>query len=111
MCDANDEPLGQSKIAVQAPISGDTWSSFQRMPPFENASGNGFHGSASICTYSSLTFCFMALSSLQRRSVYDGCAPAVYRAEPVSQLPPRGMAATSSPAFLTVRRETFRVLR
>jgi hypothetical protein len=39
MCGANDEPAGQSNIAVQAPTSGETCRSFQRMPPCENASG------------------------------------------------------------------------
>jgi len=39
-----EEPAGQSKIAVQAPISGEACSIFQRIPPWESASGNAFQG-------------------------------------------------------------------
>jgi hypothetical protein len=58
----NDEPAGQSKIAVQAPTSGETCRSFQRMPPCENGSGKGFHVSWSIWTYSSFVLGFMVSS-------------------------------------------------
>ena len=40
---ANDEPVGQSNIAVQPPTSGETLSSFQVIPPSLKASGKGCH--------------------------------------------------------------------
>src|SRR5947209_384344 len=51
-------------MAVQAPTSGDTCNSFQRIPPAENSPGKGCQFTALTCTYSSVGRCFIVMSFL-----------------------------------------------